>query len=434
MAQANEGSAYLDDSGLSSVLAKTKNEYNSKIAAQNPSVSNVQFDKNDRNVVLITWCDPLNSDWAATTIVRKLLSPPNDPSDGELVGTFTTRDSHVSVPYGDPNAVIGQKHYFYRFFCMSQNGEYSFDAPVFEVDVLTAIVGWAEGTDAQIAAMLEAHHEGTINVRDYWSVGDLHVASDGTEYRLVDSTDKYELVKDDKESNREYGAFAVVLENRKNNMQYGEITLSCGASVDFYSPSTKHRYLNGVLYTPGFAYASSEVRQYANGLIESLDNFANIFRRFKHTASKQMLTTSTVSHDSDSAVTGTYNITYAEEEIADIFAAVSGKECGNPNKVSLDHETSTIMEYYTNAANRVSIKNIGTRSCGYVNVTEQSYRIGMTCVYINSKSTVYRYEGSSTLSNDNRSILYFDNNASGGNLVAETANDTSRDYMFFGVI
>lgn len=34
------------------------------------------------------------------------------------------------------------------------------------------IVSWADGTDAQIAAMLSAHETGKINIYDYWSVGD----------------------------------------------------------------------------------------------------------------------------------------------------------------------------------------------------------------------------------------------------------------------
>lgn len=34
------------------------------------------------------------------------------------------------------------------------------------------IVPWSTGTDAQIAAMLEAHYKGLINIHDYWSVGD----------------------------------------------------------------------------------------------------------------------------------------------------------------------------------------------------------------------------------------------------------------------
>lgn len=34
------------------------------------------------------------------------------------------------------------------------------------------IVTWADGTDAEIAAMLNAHYAGQINIYDYWDVGD----------------------------------------------------------------------------------------------------------------------------------------------------------------------------------------------------------------------------------------------------------------------
>ena len=37
------------------------------------------------------------------------------------------------------------------------------------------IVTWSSGTDAQIAAMLDAHYAGSINIYDYWSVGDERV-------------------------------------------------------------------------------------------------------------------------------------------------------------------------------------------------------------------------------------------------------------------
>ena len=34
------------------------------------------------------------------------------------------------------------------------------------------IVTWADGTDEEISAMLEAHYAGLINIHDYWAVGD----------------------------------------------------------------------------------------------------------------------------------------------------------------------------------------------------------------------------------------------------------------------
>ena len=39
------------------------------------------------------------------------------------------------------------------------------------------IVTFADGTDEQIAAMLEAHYEDKIDVRDYWAVGDIRTIS-----------------------------------------------------------------------------------------------------------------------------------------------------------------------------------------------------------------------------------------------------------------
>jgi len=39
------------------------------------------------------------------------------------------------------------------------------------------IVTWADGTDEQIAAMVQGHYDGKINLADYWSVGDERVVS-----------------------------------------------------------------------------------------------------------------------------------------------------------------------------------------------------------------------------------------------------------------
>jgi len=42
---------------------------------------------------------------------------------------------------------------------------------------IVEIVSWEEGTDAQIAAMVAADRSGTINLQDYWSVGDTRSVS-----------------------------------------------------------------------------------------------------------------------------------------------------------------------------------------------------------------------------------------------------------------
>ena len=50
---------------------------------------------------------------------------------------------------------------------ISEFKTYSIDLSYFK------IVTFADGTDEEIAAMLEAHYNGTINIADYWSVGDM---------------------------------------------------------------------------------------------------------------------------------------------------------------------------------------------------------------------------------------------------------------------
>lgn len=42
---------------------------------------------------------------------------------------------------------------------------------------LPEIVTWSEGTDEQVAAMLEAHYDGLLDIHDYWAVGDTRTVS-----------------------------------------------------------------------------------------------------------------------------------------------------------------------------------------------------------------------------------------------------------------
>ena len=42
---------------------------------------------------------------------------------------------------------------------------------------MTPIVSWANGSDAEVAAMLEAHYAGQIDIHDYWTVGDERVVN-----------------------------------------------------------------------------------------------------------------------------------------------------------------------------------------------------------------------------------------------------------------
>ncbi|MCM1225436.1 MAG: DUF6273 domain-containing protein [Lachnospiraceae bacterium] len=57
------------------------------------------------------------------------------------------------------------------------NGELIVGKAEIYVKPAVEIVTWANGTEVQLAAMLKAHYAGTINIYDYWKVGDARQVS-----------------------------------------------------------------------------------------------------------------------------------------------------------------------------------------------------------------------------------------------------------------
>lgn len=63
----------------------------------------------------------------------------------------------------------------------------------FSIEVLPVkIVTWADGTDEEIANMLEAHYNGDIDIHDYWTVGESRQIDIGAIAATSDFTDYYE--------------------------------------------------------------------------------------------------------------------------------------------------------------------------------------------------------------------------------------------------
>lgn len=99
------------------------------------------------------------------------------------IGTPTTSDSSVATAsLSDHTVTISSVN--------SKSGTVTISIPIgatknyksatvtISVDAtFLAIVTWANGTDAQIAAMLEAHYNGSINIYDHWKVGDERVVN-----------------------------------------------------------------------------------------------------------------------------------------------------------------------------------------------------------------------------------------------------------------
>ena len=153
----------------------------------NPTIENANAS------VTIKWQDPENtvtsgsttSTWAGTKLVMKETGYPANPDDGTLVVDNTVRDKYKTTGYTVTGLTNGKKYYF-ALFPYNTDGVYNYDAGnrlLGEPEDLK-IVTFADGTDAEIAKMIEAHYAGKINISDYWAVGDKrtihHNAMDAT--------------------------------------------------------------------------------------------------------------------------------------------------------------------------------------------------------------------------------------------------------------
>lgn len=143
--------------------------------------------------VIIKWQDPENtvisgstfSTWAGTKLVMSETGYPANPDDGTLVVDNTTRDKYKTTGYTVTGLTNGKQYYF-TLFPYSTDGVYNYDAGnrLLGEPRDLKIVTFADGTDAEITKMIEAHYAGKINIGDYWAVGDKrtihHNAMDAT--------------------------------------------------------------------------------------------------------------------------------------------------------------------------------------------------------------------------------------------------------------
>ena len=154
----------------------------------NPTIENLNAS------VTIKWQDPENtvisgstfSTWAGTKLVMKETGYPANPDDGTLVVDNAIRDKYKTTGYTVTGLTNGKQYYF-TLFPYSTDGVYNYDAGnrlLGEPKENLKIVAFADGTDAEIEKMIEAHYAGKINISDYWAVGDKrtihHNAMDAT--------------------------------------------------------------------------------------------------------------------------------------------------------------------------------------------------------------------------------------------------------------
>lgn len=137
--------------------------------------------KNDDKKVVITWEDPTDtviegstfSKWAGTKLVMKESGYPTSPDDGTVLVDNTTRDKYKTTGF-EKSGLTNDKQYYFALFPYSTDGVYNYDSGnrLLGEPTELKIVTFADGTDAEIAKMIQAHYANKINISDYWAVGD----------------------------------------------------------------------------------------------------------------------------------------------------------------------------------------------------------------------------------------------------------------------
>lgn len=101
-----------------------------------------------------------------------------DPGDMPTITATGSVDSNVGVPSVNvtqsgtaANPVLNFA--FHNMKGADGGGTTTYrNGGIVVVPPMPTIVTWANGTDAEIAAMLAAHYAGVLNIHDYWNVGD----------------------------------------------------------------------------------------------------------------------------------------------------------------------------------------------------------------------------------------------------------------------
>lgn len=142
--------------------------------------------KNDDKKVVITWEDPTDtviegstfSKWAGTKLVMKESGYPTSPDDGTVLVDNTTRDKYKTTGF-TKDGLTNDKQYYFALFPYSTDGVYNYDSGnrLLGEPTELKIVTFADGTDAEIAKMIQAHYNDKINIADYWAVGDTRTVS-----------------------------------------------------------------------------------------------------------------------------------------------------------------------------------------------------------------------------------------------------------------
>lgn len=187
---------------------------------------------------------------------------------------------------------------------------------------MVPIVSWANGTDAEVSAMLEAHYAGQIDIHNYWNVGDERVVS----LSAMSATGVGE-------SHAAQNVTLVLTEE-------GGKTLSDGITTCAYQFDQKHNlnetgYMNSTNTNTG-GWKNSARRTWCNSV------YKNAFPATLQPIFKEFINQSGTGGGSSSGV----------ENTTDFFALRAEVEVFGSLTYSVSGE-GTQVEYYKTSANRI---------------------------------------------------------------------------------
>jgi len=232
------------------------------------------------------------------------------------------------------------------------------------VPPMPTIVTWANGTDAEIAAMLAAHYAGVLNIHDYWNVGDERTVH--LDAMAATGVDESHAAQD----------VIMVLMNEGGKTLVNPINsfTECAFIVGQKNGLDENGYLNTTAMNTG-GWDACARRTWCNSVYKNVlpSTLVSIFKEHQN-----------ITADGDSSTTTTSN---------DYFALPSEKEVfGTTTKANATAEANnTQFEYYEIETNR--IKYQGETGGSATTWWERSPSSGTTtafCIVSNSGNATNR--------------------------------------------
>lgn len=127
------------------------------------AATNIEILKDRTNLIFtVTFTIPSNVD--NVTIVMKEGSAPNNSEDGVVIKNADSGTQFANIKKGVT--------YYFKIYTYNEARRETASSTVSAIIPNINTVPFSTGTDAEIAAMLDAHYNGEIDIEDYWSVGD----------------------------------------------------------------------------------------------------------------------------------------------------------------------------------------------------------------------------------------------------------------------